>query len=191
MAVAALLFAVAGVVLPFEGSTLIGFLPGPTVFLGLDVTATPTPPGCVAYTLKIGVGARPGEVVKQFYITAQFPGNVASYKFGAAEATISGSRTIGVGAFVLGEDQNGECTVQQVALTPSPDVTATQAGPRMVQIRGANVLPSTIVYGVFAMSKKEPSSFNNPSIVIAGGYYKYELFGFTITKHSQELPHKD
>jgi hypothetical protein len=188
----AFVLTVAGLLIPFvllfKGS-LMGLLPGPKVFLGVDIATTGNPAGCVAYMLKIGVGAPPDEVVEQLYITAQFPGNVVSYKFGAAEATISGTTTAGLGAFVLGEDQNGECTVKQAALTPSPDFTTTQAGPRVVQIRGTKVLPSTIVFGLFAMSRKGPAF--NPAFLVAGGYYKYELFGFTITKHPQELPHNN
>src|ERR1700756_5221770 len=65
--------------------------------------------------------------------------------------TILADRTEGVSAFVLGKDETGECTAKQAALTPSPDFTATQAGPRMVQIRGTKVLPRTMVSGLFVM----------------------------------------
>lgn len=173
-------------VMLFVGSTVIGLLPGPKVFLGVDI-ATFDGGGCVAYVLKIGVGASPDEVIEQLYVTAQFPGNVVSYKFGAANATLLANGTEGISAFVLGKDESGECTVKQAAITPSPDFTATQAGPRMVQIRGTNVLPRTMVAGVFAMSRKGPAF--DPAWLIAGGYYKYQLFGFPITKHTLEMPH--
>jgi hypothetical protein len=177
LTVAGLLVAVA---LPFEGSTLIGFLPGPKVSLAVDIATTGNPIECVAYMLRIGVGAPPDEVVEQIYVTAQFPGTVASYKFGAANATLLADRTEGVSAFVLGKDETGECTAKQAALTPSPDFTATQAGPRMIQIRGTKVLPRTMVSGLFVMSRKGPAF--DPSLLLAWG------FGFTVTKRIEEMP---
>src|SRR5208282_2088692 len=95
----------------------------------------------------------------QLYLTIQFPGDIASYKFGAGSAAVLGTTPgrVAMALFELGKDANGECTVVQAAVAPSPDLSVTIAGPGMIQLRGSHLIPETAVFGVFALSIKEPS----------------------------------
>jgi hypothetical protein len=130
----------------------------------------------------VSIGSPPDEVIERLYLTIQFPGNISGYKFGAASAAVLGSSPglVGMSVFELGKDANGECTVVQAAVAPSPDLTATIAGPGMVQMRGARIIPKTMVMGYFALSVKEPSF--HPAMMFKEGYFEYTRFGLLISK---------
>jgi hypothetical protein len=170
------------VVVPVEGSTLVGLLSGPRVAVqiqGLRVT-TGNAARCVTYM--VGIATPPDRVIEQLYLTLQFPGNIASYKFGAGSAAVlgTGPGLAAIAVFELGKDANGECAVVQAAVAPSPDLTAIIDGPGMVQMRGNRIIPNTMVMGYFALSVKEPSL--HPATMFKEGYFEYTRFGYVISK---------
>jgi hypothetical protein len=179
---------VAGLLIPilllFEGSTLMGLLPGPRALVtirGLRQTSG-NAAGCVGYMVSISTANPSNDVIEALYLTVQFPKNIASYKFGAANAAVlaRAPQRVWLSAFELGKDANGECSVMQAAVAPSPDLTATIAGAGMVQMRGTRILPRTVVMGYFALSVKD-ASFQPPTTFTEGSY-EYTRFGFTVSK---------
>jgi hypothetical protein len=174
----------------FAGPSLLGLLPGPKVFLDVNILQGKNrdTAGCVGYSLGIGVGGEPDEVIEQLHLTAQFPGNISNFTFGAIDTTImSGGEHAGSVGMGLVQDKNGDCSAVEAFIHSDSDLKATKTGPRMVRIDGTNILTRTMADGVFAMSRKG-SSFD-PSFLTAGGFYKYEKFGYTVTKHFLEMPH--
>jgi hypothetical protein len=172
------------IVLLFEGSTLMGLLPGPTAFVRIDGmrVTTGNAAGCLAYMVSISTATPSNDVIEALYLTVQFPKNIASYKFGAANASVlaRNPERVWLSAFDVGRDASGECSVAQAAVAPSPDLTATIAGPGMVQMRGTRILPRTVVMGCFALSGKD-ASFQPPTMFTEGSY-EYKRFGFTVSK---------
>jgi hypothetical protein len=169
----------------FAGSTLMGLLPGPTVSVtieGLRATSG-NPAGCVTYMVNINTATPSDAVIEALYLTVQFPKDIASYKFGAANAAVlaRNPKRVWMGLFEVGKDANGECSVVQAALSPSPDLTATIAGPGMVQLRGIRILPRSVIMGLFALSVKD-ASFQPPPPIFTEGSYEYTRFGYTVTK---------
>jgi hypothetical protein len=180
--------AVAGLLIPivllFEGSTLMGLLPGPNALVtiqGLRMTSG-NEAGCLGYMVSISTANPSNDVIEALYLTVQFPKNIASYKFGAANASVlaRAPQRVWLTLFELGKDATGECSVVQAAVAPSPDLTATIAGPGMVQMRGTRILPRTVVQGYFALSVKD-ASFQPPTMFTEGSY-EYTRFGFTVSK---------
>lgn len=189
LSVSGLLIGLFSFVLIFAGPSLLGLLPGPRVFLDVKILQGKTgdTAGCVGYSLGIGVGGEPDEVIEQFHLTAQFPGNIANYTFGAIDATMFEDQNAGSVGMGLAQDKNGDCSAVETGIHSDSDLKATKTGPRMVRIDGTNILSRTMAHGVFAMSRKG-SSFD-PSILRARGFYQYEKFGYTVTKHFLEMPH--
>ena len=173
----------AGLLLPiillFEGSTLMGLLPGPYAIVSIQGIREA---GCLGYMVTISTANPSNDVIEALYLTVQFPKNIASYKFGAANASVlaRAPKRVWISAFEFGKDANGECTVVQAAVAPSPDLTATIAGPGMVQMRGTRILPRSVVQGYFVLSVKD-ASFQPPTMFTEGSY-QYTKFGFTVSK---------
>jgi hypothetical protein len=143
--------------LPLYGPYLLRMLPSPEVHARIQLfppITSGTAIGCVVYMVTVTTPK-----ISRLDLTLQFPGDIASFKFGAANAAqFSGPLgRVGMVAFEIGRDANGECSVIQAAVTESPDVTLTKAGGGMVQVRGRNVLPYTTAGGAFALSSKPPS----------------------------------
>lgn len=182
---AALLFALAFLsvavgIVALLGPCLLRLLPGPkvdVVITGLRVKAG-NASGCVVYMVSL---FSPDEPLEGIYFTIQFPGNIAGYRFGAGSAAeLETTGRTGIAAFEVGKDSSGECEVIQAAVAPSPDFTATIAGPGMVQVRGARILPQTMATGIFALSVKKPSF--QPASMFKEGFYEYKRLVFTISK---------
>ena len=184
LAVAGVVIGVITLLLIFEGSTLMGLLPGPNAHVtiqGLRATSG-NPAGCLGYMVSIDTANPSNEVIQALYLTIQFPKNIASYKFGAANASVlaRAPQRVWMSIFELGKDADGECSVVQAAVSPSPDLTATIAGPGMVQMRGIRILPRTVLQGYFALSVKD-ASFQPPTMFTEGSY-EYTRFGITVSK---------
>jgi hypothetical protein len=130
------------------------------------------------------VAASPSdEVIEQLDLTVQFPGNIASYRFGAGNAAVfpGGSpERVWMAGFALGRDENGECTIKQAAIAPIPELTATIAGAGMVRMHGVRISPNTTAMGYFALSEKPPNF--HPASMYTEGHYEYQRFGFTVSK---------
>jgi hypothetical protein len=180
LTIVSFLLALFSLVLPLEGSTLMGILPGPKVGVTIQ-ELRPTvsnAPGCMIYSIQIA--SPPDEIIERLNLTVQFPGNIAGYKFGALNRVEfpPGGAMAGL-IFAVGKDANGECEVKAEP-APSPDLTATIAGPGMVQVRGARILPRTSATGVFVLSVKPPGF--NPATKFAEGSYEYKRLGFDVSK---------
>jgi hypothetical protein len=172
------------IVLLFAGPTLMGLLPGPEPVAQIDGMrmASGDAAGCLAYMVSINTANPSNDVIEALYLTVQFPKNITNYKFGAANASVLARKPerVWLSAFELGRDASGECTVMQAAVAPSPDLTATIAGPGMVQMRGTRILPRTVLMGLFALSGKDASF--QPSTMFTEGTYEYHRFGITVSK---------
>ena len=97
-------------------------LPGPNAVVtvrGLRVT-TGNAAGCLVYTVNISTANQSNDVIEALYLTLQLPGNITSYQFGAANASVSSRnpQRLWMGIFEIGTDKNGECSVVQAALSP-------------------------------------------------------------------------
>lgn len=136
--------------------------------------------GCVVYSVEMA--APQNETIDGVYFTIQFPANIAGYRFGTGSASELGppAGRMSMAVFEVGKDPTGECQVVQAAIAPSPDLTATIAGPGMVQVRGTRILPKTMVYGLFALSVRKPSF--QPAQMFTDGSYEYKRLGFTVSK---------
>ena len=127
------------------------------------------------------MGSPQHETLDGVYFTIQFPGNIAGYRFGTGSAAeLEPTGRTAIAGFEVGKDPTGECQVVQAAIAPSPDITATIAGPGMIQVRGTRILPKTMVNGLFALSVKKPS-FQPPKMFTEGSY-EYKRLGFTVSK---------
>ena len=163
----------------------MGLFPGPTVSVAIQGfrATSGNAAGCVAYMVSIDTATPSNDLIEELYLTVQFPKNIASYKFGAGVASVlsRNPQRVWLTAFDLGKDNNGECIIRSAAVSPSPDLTATIAGPGMVQLRGSRILPRSVVIGLFALSVKNTGFQPAPSLFTEGSY-EYNRFGFPVTK---------
>jgi hypothetical protein len=133
--------------------------------------------------VNISTATPSNDLIEALYLTVQFPNDIASYKFGAANAAVlaGSSERVWLSGAEVGKDANGDCSIVQAAVAPSPDLTATIAGPGMVQMRGTRILPRSVVRGYFALSVKH-ASLEPPPAMFTEGNYEYQRFGFTVSK---------
>src|SRR5262249_50822479 len=157
----------------FVGPILMRLLPGPNAHVTIQrlQETSGDAAGCLGYMVSIDTANPSNDEIQALYLTIQFPKNIASYKFGAANASVlaRAPKRVWMSIFELGKDANGECSVVQAAVSPSPDLTATIAGPGMVQMRGMRILPRTVIQGYFALSVKY-ASFQPPTMFTEGSY---------------------